>query len=157
MDASSKAGTGLGLAISRKFAEFLGGKLDVTSQVGQGSIFRLEIPVRAGTAEAVQSRLLPRRVIALEPGQPAFRVLVADDKEDNRSFLEKLLVTVGFEVRIVEDGAKAVLEFESWKPQLILMDMRMPVMTGDEAIGHIRGAKRRCGGQDPYHDRQRIP
>jgi len=48
-------------------------------------------------------------------------------------------VTVGFEVRVVEDGAKAVLEFESWRPQLILMDMRMPVMTGDEAIGRIRG------------------
>ena len=139
----ARSGTGLGLAISRSYAELLGGTLEVASQLGHGSTFRLEIPIRRGSADAIRNGSTPRRVIALAPGQPAFRVLVADDKEDNRAFLEALLVSIGFEVRAVEDGARAVAELESWRPQLILMDMRMPVMSGSEAIERIRA---RSGG-----------
>jgi signal transduction histidine kinase/DNA-binding response OmpR family regulator/CHASE3 domain sensor protein len=134
----SKTGTGLGLAISRKFAELLGGTLDVTTELGKGSIFRLELPVQRGTADTSPRAAVAPRVVGLAPGQPAYRVLVADDKEDNRAFLQALLVDVGFDVRVVEDGAQAVDTFEQWRPQLILMDMRMPVLSGAEAIGRIR-------------------
>lgn len=137
----AKTGTGLGLAISRGFAELLGGTLGVTSQPGNGSTFRLEVPVQEGEALTVPQHVARPRVTGLEPGQALFRVLVADDIEDNRSFLAALLVEVGFEVRQACDGAAAVAEFESWGPHLILMDMRMPVMTGAEAIVRIRAQR----------------
>jgi CheY-like chemotaxis protein len=65
-------------------------------------------------------------------------VLIADDLEDNRQLLAQLLAPVGFEIRLATNGAEAVQEFEEWQPQLILMDFRMPVMDGHEAIRRIR-------------------
>jgi chemotaxis family two-component system sensor kinase Cph1 len=65
-------------------------------------------------------------------------VLIADDIEDNRQLLAQLLTPIGFEIRLATNGAEAVHEFEQWQPQLILMDFRMPVMDGHEAIRRIR-------------------
>ena len=65
-------------------------------------------------------------------------MLIADDIEDNRQLLAQLLAPVGFEIRLATNGAEAVLEFEQWRPHLILMDFRMPVMDGHEAIRRIR-------------------
>ena len=73
-------------------------------------------------------------------------MLVADDVEDNRELLVQFLEPVGFEVRLACDGAQAVAEFERWRPHLILMDFRMPVMDGHEAIRMIRAA---AGGEVP--------
>jgi CheY-like chemotaxis protein len=73
-------------------------------------------------------------------------VLIADDVEDNRQLLAQLLAPVGFEVRLAANGAEAVRGFEEWRPHLILMDFRMPVMDGHEAIRRIRAA---AGGREP--------
>jgi CheY-like chemotaxis protein len=131
-------GTGLGLAISREFVRLMGGAITVSSQVEVGSVFVIQLPLKAGQAEAVLTKDKPRHVIRLKPGQAKCRVLIADDVEDNRQLLAQLLEPVGFEIRLAVNGEEAVEAFKHWEPCLILMDFRMPVMDGHEAIRQIR-------------------
>ena len=139
-------GTGLGLAISREFVRLMGGDITVRSEVGKGSIFVIHFPLNESEAKAVQPINQPRHVLSLRPGQTECRVLIADDLEDNRELLVQILRPAGFEVRMASDGEQAVKEFERWRPHLILMDFRMPVMDGHEAIRRIRAL---AGGLEP--------
>ncbi|OGQ12857.1 MAG: hypothetical protein A2138_07845 [Deltaproteobacteria bacterium RBG_16_71_12] len=104
---ASHQGTGLGLAISRELVRLLGGDLGVHSRLGEGSVFRFEIPLQEGRADDVVRAPVARRVLSLAPGQPVFRVLVVDDKEDNRTFACGLLGAVGFETACAEDDEAA--------------------------------------------------
>ncbi|MEQ1903634.1 MAG: PAS domain S-box protein [Pirellulaceae bacterium] len=131
-------GTGLGLAISQEFVRLMGGAITVSSQVGKGSIFVIQLPLKEGDAQAVHAKDKLRQVLKLKPGQPVYRVLIADDIEDNRQLLAQLLAPLGFEIRLASNGAEAVKVFEEWHPHLIMMDFRMPVMDGHEAIRRIR-------------------
>jgi PAS domain S-box-containing protein len=132
-------GTGLGLAISQEFVRLMGGDIVVQSEVGKGSVFVIQIPLKEGEAQAVRAKDKLRHVLGLQPGQATCRLLIVDDVEDNRQLLAQLLAPIGFEVRLATNGAEAVREFELWRPHLILMDFRMPVMDGHEAIRRIRG------------------
>src|SRR6202041_1350838 len=120
--------------------------ITVSSQVGRGSVFEIQLPLKDGEARAVQAKDNPRPVLRLQPGQATCRVLIVDDIEDNRQLLAQLLAPVGFEIRLATNGAEAGAEFEEWRPHLILMDFRMPVMDGHEAIRRIRAS---AGGKEP--------
>ncbi len=134
----SKEGTGLGLAISKEFIELMDGQIIVTSQIGRGSIFKFHIEVELSDASEVQPSATPRQAIGLEPGQPSYRILIVDDREINRRLLVELLTPLGFEIREAVNGKEAVEIWQNWLPQLIWMDMRMPVMDGYEATSMIR-------------------
>ncbi len=133
-------GTGLGLAISREFVRLMGGDITVTSAAGVGSTFTIHLPLVESDASAVEPTHKPRQVAGLAPGQPAWRILIVDDVEANRELLVQILEPVGFAVRTATNGLQAVTEFEHWRPALILMDLRMPVMDGYEAIRQIRAS-----------------
>ncbi|MDU0458670.1 MAG: ATP-binding protein [Geobacteraceae bacterium] len=136
----NQQGTGLGLAITRQFAELMGGSIFVTSSAGRGSIFRVEVVVQLVNPEDItQASAEQGDVTGLEPGQPAFRVLVVEDQQDNRILLMNLLEKAGFQARMAENGVGAVEQFTTWKPHFIWMDQRMPVMDGVEATRRIRG------------------
>lgn len=132
-----QAGSGLGLTISRKLARLMGGELVVVSQADKGSIFKLEIP--AGRASAPAAAGQPAsRVCGLADGEPHWRLLVVDDKLENRQLLMALLASVGFDVREADSGAACLELVEQWQPHLVWMDMRMPLMDGYEATRRIR-------------------
>ncbi|MCU0525753.1 MAG: PAS domain-containing protein [Elainella sp. Prado103] len=134
----SQEGTGLGLPISRRFVQLMGGDLVCSSIYGQGATFSFQIPVTVVSASQLFLPDSSRQVIGLAADQPGYRVLVVEDQLENRLFLVQLLQIVGFEVEQAANGQEAVTQYQQWNPDLIWMDMRMPVMDGYEAIRQIR-------------------
>lgn len=133
-----REGTGLGLTISQKFARLLGGGVTVKSEVGVGTIFTLTISCELSASAETPNESPLRRVVALEPGQPSYRILLVDDSSDNRGVLIALLRPLGFELREAANGQEAFDLWRNWQPQIILMDIRMPVMDGYETAAAIR-------------------
>lgn len=134
----AQEGTGLGLPISRQLVHLMGGDITVKSQVGQCTIFLFNIQVNEVEASDIATHQPSRRVIALEPNQPKYRILIVDDKPLNRQLLIKLLSPLGFELQEASNGQEAVDIWERWEPNLIWMDMRMPVMDGYTATQTIK-------------------
>ncbi len=134
----AQEGTGLGLAISRMFINLMGGDLSVDSEVGRGSVFTFDLLISVTEAAEVQTRPSRRRGVGVEPGHPVYRLLVVEDRLENRRLLVKLLEPWGFEVREASNGQEGIEVWEQWDPHLIWMDMRMPVMDGYEATKRIK-------------------
>ena len=134
----SQEGTGLGLPISQQFVELMGGKITVNSILNQGTTFKVEIPIKLAEAVDIETQQPRQKIVGLEPGQPLYRILVVEDRWENRQLLIKLLAPLGFEVRSAENGLEGVALWKSWEPHLIWMDMRMPVMNGYEATKQIK-------------------
>lgn len=133
---NSGQGTGLGLPISRKFVQLMGGDITVSSTLGEGTTFYFDVQLE--TVPAIESKSPQQQVIGLEPGQSEYRILVVDDRYENRRLLTKLLTPIGFQVCEAENGQDAIALWQSWEPHLIWMDMRMPVMNGYEATKQIK-------------------
>lgn len=144
----SREGTGLGLAISFRFVKLLGGQLKVISKPGIGSRFYFEIPVQEGEESKVHEIRKHKIVVGVVKGQQKKKVLIVDDIIDNRNLLDMLLKSLNtpegeaepFEIRIAVNGQEAVEINKEWEPQLIFMDMRMPVMDGYQASKKIKSS-----------------
>lgn len=136
---ATESGTGLGLAICKQYVELMDGHIGVTSEPGKGSLFHLEILVRIpATSEKTITKPLHGRVTGLAKGQKRYRILIAEDRLENRLLLHSLLEPLGFDLREAINGQEAVEQFEQWRPHLIWMDIRMPVMSGLEATKRIK-------------------
>jgi signal transduction histidine kinase/FixJ family two-component response regulator len=134
----SQQGTGLGLPISKKFIELMGGAIAVSSQVGKGSIFKFNIQVQLSEVSKIAKQKPTQRVIGLAPDREQYRILVVDDRLENRQLLLKLLTPIGFAVKEASNGKEALEIWQAWQPHLIWMDMRMPVMNGYETTQQIK-------------------
>lgn len=132
-----REGTGLGIPISQQYIHLMGGTLEVESEVGVGSVFTFTVRVDV-VETSVPVRIQMKRVVGIAPGQPTYRILIAEDRWENRMLLVQFLTMVGFDVKEAVNGREALDIMEIWQPHLIFMDMRMPVMDGYEATRRIR-------------------
>ena len=123
-------GTGLGLAICRKLSSMMGGEIRVESAPGDGSTFRVWLPLPEAEPAAAE---------ASDPDDlPALRVLVADDNPINQAVARAILEAAGADVQTVSDGAQALERLRIEAFDVVLMDVHMPNMDGIEAVGRLR-------------------
>ncbi|MGK7936948.1 MAG: response regulator, partial [Xenococcaceae cyanobacterium] len=135
---SERKGTGLGLTISQKLIQLMGSQIQVISTMGEGSIFWFDLDLLEGnpanvSTTNVQSELQPTGF----SGQPR-KVLIVDDLTDNRQLLIQYLQPLGFKLAEAENGQQGLTVAETFRPDVILLDLLMPEMDGIEMLQQLR-------------------
>ncbi len=116
--------TALRLPISRSFAFLLGGDINILSEPHQGTTVYFDVPFQIAQLSKVEPKLL-QRVVDIAPGQPTYRIFVVEDQIENRQLISRLLQSVGFTVRAVNNGEEAISQWTALHPHLIWMDWQM--------------------------------
>jgi len=139
------SGTGLGLAISRRLAEAMGGRLTVSSEPGRGSTFTLTLSRVSVSPVSVRPPDAADSVANVSERLEGATILVVEDEPLNRQVLREFLTAKRFTVLEAENGQTALDLLAQTTPDLILMDMQMPVLSGEEAIAAIHAMPRLAG------------
>jgi signal transduction histidine kinase/CheY-like chemotaxis protein len=134
-------GTGLGLAICRELVARMGGRIELASEVGRWTEFRVLLPL---TRVKAASPPVPDAAPAAT-ARPALRILAAEDNATNQLVLQALLEPIGADLTVVSDGREALEAWRSGAWDVVLMDVQMPVMDGVAATRAIREAERAAG------------
>lgn len=136
-------GTGLGLVLIKNLIEAHGGYVQVKSQLGQGSAFSLYFPLEAGTCLSKSNGVNTQAEQNKDPSStPKPRILLIDDNAINIEVIESFLSHADYQVVSLSSGKEALAWLESELPDLVLMDIQMPEMSGFELIAQIRSYPR---------------
>lgn len=129
-------GTGLGLAISKRIAELMGGEIEVWSQPGEGTAFTVTLPLQIEKNHQLQETVPGKKQFsALSSGK---RILLMEDNQTNQMIMERFFANLGIQILIADNGQDGVAMTRAHMPDLIIMDMHMPKLTGREALKLIR-------------------
>ncbi|NEQ39228.1 MAG: response regulator [Okeania sp. SIO3I5] len=132
-------GTGLGLAISQKIVQLMGSQIQVESQKGIGSVFWFELDLPVANEWAIaHSSDSSKQIIGIKGAAP--KIVVVDDRWENRSVIINLLKPIGFQVIQAADGEEGWQKICSCHPDLIITDLIMPVLDGFEMMQRIRAS-----------------
>ena len=135
----AQQGTGLGLAITRQFVELMGGHLSLSSCLGQGTTFRVELPMSLASQEEVSRLALPQGVaLRLQPGEPARRILIALQGEEATQLLMGLLEGMGMSVRAAASPAELEGICAEWQPELLILDLALPGLDDLSLVQRLR-------------------
>ena len=136
------AGTGLGLSLVKRIVELHGGKVSLTSELGVGSCFAIDLPCNSSSPIPLS---LPdintsdlEDLVSTTTRKKSHLILLAEDNEANISTFSEYLEAKGYRTLLASNGKEAIALAKDHHPDLILMDIQMPVMDGLEAIQHIR-------------------
>ena len=129
-------GTGLGLSISKKLVNMMGSNIHLKSQLNTGSTFWFCINLPEKKVQKATISKMKQQIIGFK-GDPK-TIIVADDNDTNRILLDQLLSRIGFQIKLAKNGLEAFELAKEIKPDVIFMDLLMPVMNGFEAVKKIR-------------------
>jgi signal transduction histidine kinase/CheY-like chemotaxis protein len=132
-----QGGSGVGLAITKELVELAGGKIGVSSSPDSGSRFWAELPLPEASRDP---EVKPDETSGHEPCQGAWRILVVDDVATNRLIAKVMLEKAGHHVIQAANGQEAIETLDAERVDIVLMDIQMPVLAGDDAIRQIRAS-----------------
>ena len=134
-----EGGTGLGLAITNSFINMMGGELEIQSELGTGSTFSFHLPLKVSdTAPVIEKS---RGTVVSIKDDKVVKALIVDDKVNNRLILKAMLENVGFVTMEAKNGLEAIERTEEFKPEMIFMDIKMPVMDGYESVRKLKSTE----------------
>lgn len=131
-------GTGLGLTITRKMIELLGGSIEVQSHEGKGTVFSVILPYGRATRQVIDKEEYNIEGVVFSPEN---KVLVVEDNKLNQDMMQAIFQEIGLQMYLAENGMEGVKQAQAIKPDLILMDMHMPILDGLGATRKIRTIK----------------
>ncbi|WP_099826506.1 ATP-binding protein [Oceaniglobus indicus] len=131
-------GTGLGLAITRRLVTLMGGALGARSTVGEGTLFSVDLPLLRVHPADVPQGAVPDRASEARVHLRGKNILVAEDNRTNQLVIRHMLTPLGAILRFATDGVEAVAAFTATRPDLVIMDMSMPRLSGTDAAREMR-------------------